>query len=181
MNTDEKIAHLLLGRFSIVAVSIILQFFWLVMVMYQFSYQFTYANLAIRVIAIIVVLVIVNRWTNPANKLSWTFIILLSPVLGLLLYMIFGRSGLTKRTQERMDSVNREVSACLYQTPEIKEQLERRTSLFTVSPSISMTGQDSHFIIIRPQNTTAVGKRCSRICLRSWKRQNILFSWSILL
>ena len=92
----KKIAHLLLGRFSIVAVSIILQFFWLVMVMYQFSYQFTYANLAIRVIAIIVVLVIVNRWTNPANKLSWTFIILLSPVLGLLLYMIFGRSGLTK-------------------------------------------------------------------------------------
>lgn len=26
---------------------------------------------------------------------------------------------------ERMDSVNREVSACLYQTPEIKEQLAR--------------------------------------------------------
>ena len=93
--------------------------------MYQFSYQFTYANLAIRTIAIIVVLVIVNRWTNPANKLSWTFIILLSPVLGLLLYMIFGRSSLTKKTQERMDSVNREVSACLYQTPEIKKQLER--------------------------------------------------------
>ena len=121
----KKIAHLLLGRFSIVAVSIILQFFWLVMVMYQFSYQFTYANLAIRTIAIIVVLVIVNRWTNPANKLSWTFIILLSPVLGLLLYMIFGRSSLTKKTQERMDSVNREVSACLYQTTEIKEQLEK--------------------------------------------------------
>jgi len=121
----KKIAHLLLGRFSIVAVSIILQFLWLVMVMYQFSYQFTYANLAIRTIAIIVVLVIVNRWTNPANKLSWTFIILLSPVLGLLLYMIFGRSSLTKKTQERMDSVNREVSACLYQTPKIKKQLER--------------------------------------------------------
>ena len=69
----KKIAHLLLGIFSIVALSIILQFFWLVMVMYQFSYQFTYANLAIRVVAIIVVLVIVNRWTNPANKLSWSF------------------------------------------------------------------------------------------------------------
>lgn len=97
MNTDEKIAHLLLGRFSIVAVSIILQFFWLVMVMYQFSYQFTYANLAIRVIAIIVVLVIVNRWTNPANKLSWTFIILLSPVLGLLLYMILADQVLRRK------------------------------------------------------------------------------------
>ena len=65
--------------------------------MYQFSYQFTYANLAIRVIAIIVVLVIVNRWTNPANKLSWTFIILLSPVLGLLLYMILADQVLRRK------------------------------------------------------------------------------------
>lgn len=120
----KKIVHLLLGRFSIVALSIILQFLWLVIVMYQFSYQFTYANLAIRVLAILVVLVIVNKWTNPENKLSWTFIILLSPVLGLLLYLIFGRSGLTKRTQERMDSVNREVGACFYQTPEVTRQLE---------------------------------------------------------
>lgn len=67
------------------------------MVMYQFSYQFTYANLAIRTIAIIVVLVIVNRWTNPANKLSWTFIILLSPVLGLLLYMILADQVLRRK------------------------------------------------------------------------------------
>lgn len=121
----KKIANLLFGRFSIVALSIILQFLWLVIVMYQFSYKFTYANYAIRAVAIVVVLMIVNRWTNPANKLSWTFIILLSPMLGLLLYGIFGRSGLTKNTKERMDIVNREVSACLYQTPSVREQLEQ--------------------------------------------------------
>lgn len=112
----KKIAHLLFGRFSVVALAIILQFFWLVLVMYEFSYQFTYANLAIRLIAVIVVLVIINRWTNPANKLSWTFIILLSPVLGLLLYVIFGRRGLTKGMRVRMDAVNREVAAHLSQS-----------------------------------------------------------------
>ena len=106
------------------------------MVMYQFSYQFTYANLAIRTIAIIVVLVIVNRWTNPANKLSWTFIILLSPVLGLLLYMIFGRSSLTKKTQERMDSVNREVSACLYQDTGDQKTVRERGSFCLSSVQI---------------------------------------------
>ena len=121
----KKIAHLILGRFSIVALTIIVQFVWLVMVLYQFSYQFTSANLAIRFLAIIVVLMIVNRWTNPANKLSWTFIILLSPLTGLLLYLIFGRSDLTRRTQENMDRVNREVSANLYQTLEVKEQLQK--------------------------------------------------------
>lgn len=120
----KKIANLLFGRFTIVALSIILQFAWLVLVMYQFSYKFTYANLAVRMLAIILVLVIVSRWTNPSNKLSWTFIILLSPLLGILLYLVFGRSGLTKHTQKRMDAVNKDVSKLLYQTPYILQQLE---------------------------------------------------------
>ena len=66
----KKILHLLFGRFFIVALSIILQVVWLCTVLWQFSYQFTYANLMLRVVAIIVVLIIVNKWINPANKLS---------------------------------------------------------------------------------------------------------------
>lgn len=122
----KKIAHLLLGRFSIVALTIVLQFGWLVLVMYRFSYQFTYANLAIRLMAVILVLEIVNKWTNPANKLSWTFIILLSPMVGLMLYTTFGRSELTKKTERRLDTIVKEVGAYFYQTPEIKEDLERK-------------------------------------------------------
>lgn len=120
----KKIAHLLFGRFAMVAISIILQFIWLLLVLIKFSYQYTYANLAIRAVAVMVVLVIVNRWTNPSNKLSWTFIILLSPILGLLLYLIFGRSNITKHTRRQMDKVNREVSKGLYQTPEALRQLQ---------------------------------------------------------
>lgn len=121
----KKIAHLLLGRFFIVALSILLQFTWILLVLFQFSYQFTYANLAIRAIAIIIVLVIVNRWTNPANKLSWTFLILLSPIFGLVIYFLFGRSGLTKRTQERMDFINRQVSACRSRDDTAEEELRQ--------------------------------------------------------
>ena len=122
----KKIAHLLLGRFSIVALTIVLQFGWLVLVMYRFSYQFTYANLAIRLMAVSLVLEIVNKWTNPANKLSWTFLILLSPMVGLMLYTTFGRSELTKKTGRRLDTIVKEVGAYFYQTPEIKEDLERK-------------------------------------------------------
>lgn len=109
----KKILHLIFGRFFIVALSIILQVLWLCTVMWQFSYQFTYANLLLRTVAILVVLVIVNKWTNPANKLSWTFLILLSPIFGLMIYLLFGRSGLTKRTRKRMDAVNDEVLKCM--------------------------------------------------------------------
>ena len=107
----KKIAHLLMGRLTIVGVSILLQICWLFLVLWKFSYQFTYANLIIRAAAIVLVLVIANKWENPANKLSWTFLILLSPILGIMLYFLFGRSGLTKHTREQMDAVNREVDA----------------------------------------------------------------------
>lgn len=120
----KKITHLIFGRCAMVAFSILLQFIWLLLVLYKFSYQYTYANLAIRAIAVIIVLMIVNRWTNPSNKLSWTFIILLSPILGLLLYLLFGRSNITKNTRQQMDKVNREVSQGLYQTPEALRQLK---------------------------------------------------------
>lgn len=121
----KKIVNLILGRFTIIALLILLQFVWLAAVMYSFSYQYTYANYAIRVIAVIVVLHIVNRWINPGNKLSWTFLILLSPITGLLLYAVFGRSGITKNTRNSMDAVNRRVMKYLSVTPEITQWLEQ--------------------------------------------------------
>lgn len=123
----KKIAHLLLGRFSIVALSIIIQVLWFTLVLWQFSYQFTYVNLLIRAIAIIVVLIIVNKWINPANKLSWMFLILLSPVFGLMIFFLFGRSGLTRRTQERMNTVNQGVRQYLEQNEEAEEALKSQS------------------------------------------------------
>ena len=49
----KKIAHLLMGRLTIVGVSILLQICWLFLVLWKFSYQFTYANLIIRAAAIV--------------------------------------------------------------------------------------------------------------------------------
>lgn len=120
----KKIANLILGRCTIIGLLILMQFLWLFAVLYEFSYQFTYANLIIRILAVIVVLVIVNKWSKPGNKLSWTFLILLSPILGLFVYIIFGRSGLTRGTRMQMDAVNREVEKHIYQTPEVVQQLE---------------------------------------------------------
>ena len=120
----KKIAHLVLGRLCFIGLSIVLQVVWMCLVLWQFSDRFTYVNLAIRAIAIIVVLVIVNRWINPANKLSWTFLLLLSPVFGMTIYLLFGRSKLTKRTRERMEAINTEVSAYLAGNTAVAEALK---------------------------------------------------------
>lgn len=124
----KKIAHLLLGRFSVIALSIIIQVLWFTLVLWKFSYQFTYVNLVIRTIAIIASLVIVNKWVNPANKLSWIFLILLSPIFGLMVFFLFGRSGLTKHTQQRMSQVNQEVTKFIKRDEAAEEALKEQSA-----------------------------------------------------
>lgn len=119
----KRIGSILFSRVVMDAVAILLQFGWLFVMLYQFSINYTFANYVLRFISIILVLCVVNNWTNPYYKLAWTFIILLSPVFGIVLYLVFGRSELTKRTQERMDAVHKEVIKCLPTDNKIMQQL----------------------------------------------------------
>lgn len=105
---------------------ILLQFAWMATVLFKFSYTYTYVNYGIRFIAVCVVIYIINQWNNPSSKLSWTFLILLSPVMGLLLYLTFGRKSITKRTRQKMDGYIRQALKHTNQTPEINQFLEEQ-------------------------------------------------------
>lgn len=122
----KKISHILLGRLVIGIFAMLLQFAWMFVVLYGVSVKFTYMNLAIRILAILVVLSVVYKWINPSYKVSWTFLLLLSPVLGILTYYVFGRSKLTKRTRERMERVNQEVLPCLTMDQEAVDEIEKK-------------------------------------------------------
>ncbi len=120
----KKICKLIFSRLFIVVLGMAIQFFWLLNLLYRFSYQFTFVNLGLRILAIIMALRIVSRWMNPSYKLAWTFIILMSPVLGLLIYFVFGRSELTKRTRVKMERVHEEIVPLLVQNPDYQKELE---------------------------------------------------------
>lgn len=122
----KRVGHIIFSRLAIGILAILLQFAWMVLVLYQFSIKFTYINLIIRIIAIIVVLSIVYKWNNPLYKVSWIFLLLLSPLLGIVTYFTFGRSELTKRTREKMERINKEVSACLESCEETEEVLRKQ-------------------------------------------------------
>jgi len=77
-------------------------------------------------VAVAVVLHIVNRSMNPNNKLLWTFLILLSPVFGLLLYLIFGRRGASMANRKKMDAIKAEMLKHLHQIPGVNRSIEER-------------------------------------------------------
>jgi len=122
----KKLSHMLLGRLVIGIFAMLLQFAWMFLVLYQFSIKFTYMNLLIRIIAVLVVLSMVYKWINPSYKVSWTFLLLLSPVLGILTYYVFGRSKLTKRTRERLRRVNQEVVPHLAINQDVLEEVRKK-------------------------------------------------------
>ena len=99
------------------AVAIFVQFGWIFLTLYHFSLNYTFVDICIHILAVIVALKVINNWSNPYYKLAWTFIILLFPLFGICLYLVFGRSELTKRTQERMDLMHREITECLKEDP----------------------------------------------------------------
>lgn len=113
MRQLKKISSIIFSRVFIVAMAIVLQFGWLFLTLYRFSISYTFLNIIIQIIAVAVVLRVVNNWTNPYYKLAWTFIILLFPMFGICLYLVFGKSELTRRTQRRMSAVHKEVTGCL--------------------------------------------------------------------
>ena len=119
-----KNKFLLWSRFVLIAFLILVQFFWLVAVFCKFSYQFTYANYVIRIVAVTIVLHIVNRSMNPNNKLLWTFLILMSPVFGVLLYLILGRRGASLANYKKMDRIKNEMLKYLLQNPEVSQAIE---------------------------------------------------------
>lgn len=108
----------------LIALLIVIQFFWLVLVFYKLSYKFTYANYIIRMLAVVVVLHIVNRNMNPNNKLLWTFLILLSPVMGLFLYLMFGRRGASEIKRKKMNVIKTELLKHIRQIPEVNLSIE---------------------------------------------------------
>ena len=109
----KKLGNILFSRLVLIFLAIVIQFFWLATVLYQFSLQFTFINLGFRAIALILAIIISDKDGNAAGRMSWIFLILVAPIFGVTLYFVFGRAKLTKHTEERLERVNEELSPFL--------------------------------------------------------------------
>lgn len=54
----KKLGNILFSRLVLIFLAIVIQFFWLATVLYQFSLQFTFINLGFRAIALILAIII---------------------------------------------------------------------------------------------------------------------------
>ena len=102
---------------------ILVQIAWIVILLLDVSARHQFFSAAIRMIAILLAFYVVTRWSNPSMKLSWVFFITAVPIIGVPVYLIFGRPGLTRATRRRMDAVNVQIEPYLSNDLQVSEEL----------------------------------------------------------
>ncbi len=102
----KKIFNLLFHRVVIVGVLILIQFALLFLMIARFNdYFIVFYGISI-LISMAMVIYIVSSPINPAYKIAWLIPILLIPVFGILLYLLFGRNGLTKKEAAKLKEIS---------------------------------------------------------------------------
>lgn len=105
----KRIANKIFSKLVLGGLIIVLQFSWFVYLIYSATSASSAANLALQIIAVALALYVANKDTRTSNKMSWIFLILFLPLFGCPAYFIFGRSGLTKRAEKKVEAVIKEV------------------------------------------------------------------------
>ncbi len=127
MRTEQKTnIRNSIGRLFLVAVSVIVQIFWIVQLFFNLNSYSPYISFVTSVLGLAVCLMIYGRRTNSAIKLPWIMLILIWPVVGLCLYALMGRKNTTKRMRERFEKIDSSLEGLLVQDEAAEAALEER-------------------------------------------------------
>lgn len=128
----KKLIKILFSRYTISAFIILME---LLLVAYIIFGAWTYSYIAF-IVAILVsfttLLFVINRDANPEYKVSWIVVILVLPLFGSLLYLIFYRRRMTKKEEKLLAGIFSEIN--------------------------SYRGSDGNFDMLKSQDHLAYGK-----------------------
>ena len=121
----KKIIQLLFNRIFYVAVAILLQLAWILVMAWRMNTYYKYFSNIVGVLSVIVVLWIVNKKINPSYKLGWTILILTVPVFGVLLYVLFGKSRIAQKMQDKYSTVQKESISYMQQDSDVIDEMNK--------------------------------------------------------
>ena len=125
MRSEEKSIINSVGRMVFVGVSLVLQVAWLVILALKLNEYSVYISLFTSLLTLIIVLRLYNTRIPMGFKLLWIMTILAFPVLGLSLYLLLGRSDITKGMRRRLEKIDTGLEHWLSQDAEVLENLKQ--------------------------------------------------------
>lgn len=122
----KKLSQKVFGRIAVTAVLILLQAAWLLVWFTRLASYAPWVSAVFTVLSILIVLYIVRKDDNPAYKIVWIILILLVPLLGGLLYVVFGNKRPERRMREKFARAMKATRPLLAQDEAVLGKLPAR-------------------------------------------------------
>lgn len=104
-----KFFRLFFSRVFIVGIAIILQILLFVATNFWLSSSFWWVSYFFDILAILIFFVVVNKDKPASFKLPWIMILLLVPIVGIVLYFLFGDFRLSSKTKKELMKQNKDL------------------------------------------------------------------------
>ncbi len=122
----KKLLKLLFNRVFLVGIPIMIQIFALLTVISRFSNYFIYFYAICTLLSVVALLRILSGKTNPAYKIGWIIPIMLFPIFGGLVYLMFGDYKLGKRSKRKMHAIQERMNEALSQNETVIQRIQLR-------------------------------------------------------
>lgn len=125
MRSEEGSVKNSIGRAVFVFLAVLFQVVWILLLILRLNEYSTVISLLITVVTLLVVLWMYNTKMPMGFKLPWIMLILAFPVLGIALYLLLGRSDITKGMRIRLEKIDGKLKPWLVQDEEILSDLRK--------------------------------------------------------
>lgn len=103
MKEDKKRGVRIPTRIIISALLLLTQFAFLFAVLYNITVKSVWLYTLSMILGVITVIVIINRRGNPDHKIAWLVFILVFPIFGITLFLLWGSGGIMPHIRRRMN------------------------------------------------------------------------------
>lgn len=116
-----------LFRLIMVALAIIIQLAVLALLVFRLREQLIFLFVLLEILSLVEVLLLIDDQVAGPYKIAWTVLILLLPVFGWMLYLLWGKAGTNGRKSRRLRDMIHQTQSYIGQpdTPETARQLEQ--------------------------------------------------------
>lgn len=115
-------------RFFLVVVIVLVQTYFIVKMITVFNQEYTWFATALRLVAVFLVLKIYSQDKTASVKMPWILLIMISPVLGSLLYLVVGLSGTTLKMRRRHIDINNKLFPLLRESSDVISRTDENDS-----------------------------------------------------
>ncbi|MBO5487876.1 MAG: PLDc N-terminal domain-containing protein, partial [Eubacterium sp.] len=109
-------------RACIVAILVVFQFAIILLLPYFLRQYSSYMYLAIEILGVLTILALTNDSRSISYKFAWLCIIVVLPISGNIMFMLWGKVGKRNKLNQRIKKQIQEVDTHLVQNKELVEQ-----------------------------------------------------------